>query len=254
MKEQLYTIPLMDAFKADDECPFCFIERNLEQYAINFALGSGASYMEDDIRSQTDKLGFCRTHYKKLYDYGNRLGCGLILSTHIKQKNKELEEMLQSYKPTKISMLNRFKKTSGTTHNPISLWIKEQSNTCYICEHSKDTYHRYLDTFFDLYKREPAFKGLLKECKGFCFIHFGDLMEKADQKLSEKDRSEFYQIVFPLMLEHLQRVQQDMEWFCDKFDYRNKNADWKNSKDAIQRTMQKMAGGYPADPPFVQDK
>ena len=42
MKEKIYTIPLMDAFKADDECPFCFIERNLEQHAIDFVLGSGA--------------------------------------------------------------------------------------------------------------------------------------------------------------------------------------------------------------------
>ena len=25
MKEKLYTIPLMDAFKAEDECPFCFV-------------------------------------------------------------------------------------------------------------------------------------------------------------------------------------------------------------------------------------
>ena len=29
MKEKLYTIPLMDAFKAEDECPFCFVERQL---------------------------------------------------------------------------------------------------------------------------------------------------------------------------------------------------------------------------------
>ena len=29
MKEQLYTIPLNDAFAADDECPFSFIEQKL---------------------------------------------------------------------------------------------------------------------------------------------------------------------------------------------------------------------------------
>ena len=60
MKEQLYTIPLMDAFREKDECPFCFIHRSLEQHAIDFTLGSGASYMEDDIRFQTDKAGFCK--------------------------------------------------------------------------------------------------------------------------------------------------------------------------------------------------
>ena len=82
----------MDAFRADDECPFCFIERNLEQHAIDFVLGSGASYMEDDIRAETDKMGFCRNHYKKMFDYGNRLGTGLILTTHFKKKNEELKQ------------------------------------------------------------------------------------------------------------------------------------------------------------------
>ena len=31
MKEQLYTIHLNDAVAADDECPFCFIERKVTQ-------------------------------------------------------------------------------------------------------------------------------------------------------------------------------------------------------------------------------
>ena len=35
MKEQLYTIPLTDAFQAGDECPFCFVQRSLEQLAEN---------------------------------------------------------------------------------------------------------------------------------------------------------------------------------------------------------------------------
>ena len=94
MKEKLYTIPLMDAFKAEDECPFCFVERQLEQHAMDFVLGAGASYMEDDVRAETDKMGFCRTHYKKMYDYGNRLGAGLILKTHFQYKTKELHEQI----------------------------------------------------------------------------------------------------------------------------------------------------------------
>ncbi len=88
MKEKLYTIPLMDAFKAEDECPFCFVERQLEQHAMDFVLGAGASYMEDDVRAETDKMGFCRTHYKKMYDYGNRLGTGLILKPIFSTKQK----------------------------------------------------------------------------------------------------------------------------------------------------------------------
>ena len=47
----------------------CYLEREAEQHAISFALGSGASYMEDDVRAETDAMGFCRHHYKMMYDY-----------------------------------------------------------------------------------------------------------------------------------------------------------------------------------------
>ena len=56
MKEQLYTIPLNDAVNAQDECPFCFIHRSIEQDLLDFVLGSGSSYMEADIREQTDNI------------------------------------------------------------------------------------------------------------------------------------------------------------------------------------------------------
>ena len=74
MKEQLYTIPLNDAVNAQDECPFCFIHRSIEQDLLDFVLGSGSSYMEADIREQTDKAGFCRYHFQKMFDYGNAAG------------------------------------------------------------------------------------------------------------------------------------------------------------------------------------
>ena len=57
MKEKLYTIEVMDALKAADECPCCYLERKMEQDTIAFVLG--ASYMEDDIRAETDR-DFCR--------------------------------------------------------------------------------------------------------------------------------------------------------------------------------------------------
>ena len=44
MRENIATIPLIDAFKADGECPFCHLEREAEQHAISFILGS--AYME----------------------------------------------------------------------------------------------------------------------------------------------------------------------------------------------------------------
>ena len=79
---------------AEDECPFCFIERNVEQDIMDYVLGSCASYMESDTREATDKAGFCRMHNKKMFDYGNTLGNGWILKTHYK---KLIAEMTVSY-------------------------------------------------------------------------------------------------------------------------------------------------------------
>ena len=96
MKEKLYTIPLNDAVNANDECPFCFIERKLEQDLMDFVLGSGSSYMESDIRSETDKAGFCRPHFKKMFDYGNTLGNAWILKTHYQETLKEMKKHFQN--------------------------------------------------------------------------------------------------------------------------------------------------------------
>ena len=92
MKEKLYTIPINDAVNAKDECPFCFIERKIEQDMMDFVLGSGSSYMESDVREQTDKAGFCRMHFKKMYDYGNTLGNAWIMKTHMRQTIYESHE------------------------------------------------------------------------------------------------------------------------------------------------------------------
>ena len=52
--------------------------------------------------------------------------------------------------------------------------------------------------------------------------------------------------------ENIARVLDELDWFQKKFDYRYHNEDWKTSRDALQRTMQKIASGYPAEPPFRQ--
>ena len=54
------------------------------------------------------------------------------------------------------------------------------------------------------------------------------------------------------MIQNLERITGDVEWFQKKFDYQFKDADWKDAKDAVQRAMQKAGSGYPADPPFYR--
>lgn len=252
MKEQLYTIPLNDAVNAGDECPFCYIERNIEQDLLDFVLGSGSSYMEADIREMTDKAGFCRAHFQKMFDYGNTLGNAWILKTHYMQMIGEMQKTFEGFKPGKIRLKKKLREEKANG-NPIGMWVQKKEESCYICNQYEKTYARYLDTFFYMFKQDQAFRDKIKNSKGFCLPHFGDLCA-SDMVLSEKDRDAFYACVIPLMEENMKRVAEDVAWMVEKFDYRNKDADWKNSKDAIQRGMQKLKGGYPADPAYKMNK
>lgn len=252
MKEQLYTIPLNDAVNADDECPFCFIERNVEQDLLDYVLGSGSSYMEADMRAITDSEGFCRDHFKKMFTYGNTLGNGWILKTHYMNIRREMDKEFKSFRPGKVTLMDKLKK--ATSSNSLVNWARETEKSCYICGQFEKTYQRYLDTFFYLWNNDPEFVEKVSRSKGFCIPHFGDLCEKADETLSDSKKDEFYSMMKRLMTENFDRLQEDVSWLVEKFDYQNQDADWKNSKDAVQRGMQKLKGGYPADAPYRANK
>ena len=239
MKEVLYTIPLNDAVNAGGECPFCNIEKNVEQDLLDFVLGSGSSYMEADVRAKTDEEGFCAPHLRKMFDYGNTLGNGWILKTHYMKINAEMHKAFEKFSPSSSKGFFGSSKDS----NSVVKWIRDRENSCYICKRYADTYERYLATFIHMYRNDAEFRQKIFDGKGFCLSHFADLLEYADKTLGSKEREEFYPRMFELMDKNMKRLSEDIAWLVEKFDYRNKDADWKDSKDAIQRGMQKLKGG-----------
>ena len=239
MKEVLYTIPLNDAVNAGGECPFCNIEKDVEQDLLDFVLGSGSSYMEADVRAMTDAEGFCRNHFKKMFDYGNTLGNGWILKTHYMRINKEMKEAFDSFRPSKGKSIFG----SPQKENNVVKWIRSKEDSCYICKRYEQTYERYLATFIHMYRNDDEFRQKIFSGNGFCLSHFADILEYADKNLNEKEKAVFYPEMFNLMSGNMDRLKEDVSWLVEKFDYRNKDADWKNSKDAIQRGMQKLKGG-----------
>ena len=135
MREQIDTIPVNEAFASSDECPFCYLDRQAEQRSIRYTVGPGASYMEPDVRGTTDRLGFCPTHLKKLYDYGNALGNALILQTYYVGMLKELDGQLDSFEiPGKKPLFSLKKKEASGAVNTLLQWAKRKTATCYLCD------------------------------------------------------------------------------------------------------------------------
>lgn len=244
MKEYIETIPVNDAFSAEDECPFCHLERMSEQRTIRYVLGPGASYMEPEVRAATDKEGFCADHYQKLYDFGNPLGNALMLQSRYVGILRELEKAKEEFCLPEKRSLFKGKQTGETS---LESWAKRDS--CYICRKNKENMERYYATFFVLIK-EPEFRQKVENSKGFCMRHFGELLESAKTHLPNNQREWFYDTAIRLVEENLQRVKGDIDHFVSMFDYRSAGKDWGNARDAVSRGMQKMQGRYPADPPY----
>lgn len=249
MREQIDTIPVNEAFEAGDECPFCYLQRQAEQKAIRYTIGPGASYMEPDVREVTDRKGFCAAHMKKLYDYGNALGNALIMQTYYVGMIKELDRQIEEFSMPEKKPL--FGKKKPKEENSLLQWAKSKESTCFLCEKIEYNMQRYYATFFHLAKDEE-FRRKVEGSKGFCMHHFAELLEAAKEKLPNAQREWFYKTLLPLMRDNLARVQADLDWFVEKFDYRNASADWKNSKDAVPRAMQKLRGFYPSDPVYKE--
>ena len=180
MKEKLYTIPVNDAVNANDECPICNAEQSLENDAIEYAIGPGASYMESDIREMTDKAGFCRRHFNMMYKYGNSLGNALILTSHVHKVSEDIKKEMKNYRGAKGGLFSK-----GGTSN-VEEYINSLTGKCFVCDYYRDTYKRYIATFFHLYENDTEFREKIKNGKGFCLPHMGELLHEAPGYLKGK--------------------------------------------------------------------
>ncbi|MBQ6814449.1 MAG: hypothetical protein IJP13_02810 [Lachnospiraceae bacterium] len=229
MAEKLYTIPVNEAFDKDCECPVCEMFRKLESEALDFTLGP--SYMEEDVRAMTDKVGFCKDHAAKMYARGNRLGMALMYQTH----TYGVIEAMQKMKPEGKGGL--FKKADNSK---LTGYIKEMSKSCFICDKINDVFDRYIVTIMHLIKTDDDFRAKYKKSKGFCMEHYGLLIEAASRELSGRDQEEFLSYTSNIFIENMKRVKEDLDWFINKFDYRYKDEPWKNGKDALPRMVSKL--------------
>ena len=230
MKEQLYTIPVNDAFATQGECPICAMYQELQKNAVEFAMGP--SYMEDDIREVTDKIGFCTEHMRQILGMENKLGAALVLHSHMQKTNKDIKELAAS--ATGKSGLFKKKDIS-----PLTNYLQTLNHSCFVCNRVEDTFKRYIRTIHYLWEKDDAFKQKYGSSKGFCTVHYQALIEEAGKNLSGQNLDNYVEETNRIYLENMERVTDELEWFIDKFDYRHKDEPWGNSKDALPRAVVK---------------
>ena len=251
MKYHLDTIPVWDAWHEDSECPFCILEHKSEKSYVDSFLGG--SVMEPDIRIEVNKRGFCSHHNQLLYQAQNRLGLALMTHTHIletieklKKKTKDLEKSAQrpnrglglfTKAPDREPSLKQSMQNYGH-------WLKDHKNQCIICDRIDNSLNQFAYTMIHLWENDKEFRKTFVTSKGFCFSHLPLVLDMAAERLSNTKQGDFLQELLPMQTKHMDRLEKELHWFTLKFDYRNQDKPWENSKDALPRTLQKLTGKY----------
>lgn len=222
MAEHLYTIAINEHFSKKHGCPVCSLRNMIEKNEIDAI--TGAAMMEPSVRIQTNRQGFCFDHFSMMLKNGKRLPVALILQSHL----EEIESTLDGAKPEKAEK-----------------YLHTMIGDCYVCAKRDEKMARILSNIIYLWHTDEKFRLLFSQQPGFCLPHYRDLLAVSDE-LSKKERSAFCDALAGLERTCLLTLSDDVDWFCKKFDYRFAKEDWKNSKDAIERTVMTLTSRDPS--------
>lgn len=224
MSENIYTIPINEAFGRHEGCPLCRLESDLETNTLEYVMG--AAMMEPDIRIETNRLGFCNRHFDKMLGMKNRLGLALILESHVDTLAGHFTKS-----PEKKSL---FGKKSGSPPDN----IVEASETCYVCKRVDDFMDKYYSNILHLWKTDAAFREKFKNQPFFCLTHCGGLLSHASSELGEKSRTELYETVMKIQRRRLETLSEQLGAFTKSFDHRNNGKEPGEERFAVEKTIE----------------
>jgi hypothetical protein len=229
--EQIYTIPVGEAFdlvgeKPECGCPFCVLYKKLQNDEIDIILG--ASMMEPDIRIKTNEQGFCLSHYNIMLRRKRMLGMGLMMESHLAELRKNaFTKGLLGPKPTgSIAALS------------------ELEASCYVCGRINKNLSAMIATAVYLFESDVDFPKRFAGAPYFCLPHYRMMLDYASKKMNKKKFRDLYDVAYGINEKYLKSLEGDVSWFCKKFDYRYGEEPWYNSKDSVKRAVRFLGGCF----------
>lgn len=245
MKYELETIPVWDAFKSECECPICKLNDKAEETYLKFFLGN--SVMNPEMRVKVNKTGYCPTHFQKLLQKRSPHYLGLMTHTHFKEYREELTKKFKALDKVAETASRKMKtplkdKKLNEAIESINNLIATKENECMICDKIEYTMKRYTFTIIYLWKKNPEFREYFVKSKGFCLPHQTLVSTMATEILSGVEAGDFIKELIEVQKKNLQRLEDEILYFTQKFSQENENKPWNGTKDAHYRLIQKITG------------
>ena len=229
--EQIYTIPVNEAFDDSRDhpecgCPLCTLYRKLEEDELSLILG--ASMMEPDIRIRTNREGFCPKHFTAMLTRKNRLGMALMLESHLNELSPELF-------PHGLAALTG--KGSGAIPR-----LSELEGSCYVCSRIEFNLSRMAETVVLLWSQDGLFREKFKQQPHFCLPHYRRLLTVGRDRLGRREKGEFFREIGEIEERWFASLSSDVSAFCRSFDYRAEEPLTDEQKTAVERAVKGLSG------------
>lgn len=220
MRESLLTIPINEILEPKCGCPLCRMRDMLEQRTVEYIMG--AAMMEPDVRIETNKQGFCKTHFEQMRNCKNRLSLALMLQSHLQAIQKNI-----------FNRNSVFDKKTAKQKK-----VSEINNDCFVCNKIEWGMSRLMVTFYEMFEKSSDFRDLFSQQEMLCLPHY-DMLVSHCGDMDKKYQKRFIDSCNDLVKKYLDSLEADVSHYCSMYDYRNtgKDADWGNSKDSIERAI-----------------
>ena len=243
MKQHIDTAPIWESYRQDCECPLCLLQAKVEAANVDYFLGE--SVMEPSQRIEVNQKGFCAAHFKRMYDAGNRLGLALMTQTYMRETAKILRKNAEKARDAAAEeagkpLIRRIGGKKGEALSEVSAELDAMRTRCVFCEHVSESMERYVYTVIYMYKHEAEFPQLFSQSKGMCLKHYAQALEMAPKQLSGEKLKAFVDALTDIEMHNFDRLEEEIDWFTRKFDYRNQDKRWGNSRDAVKRSVNKL--------------
>ncbi len=189
-----------------------------------------------NVRVQTNRTGFCRGHYQKLYDGENKLGLGLVVHTHLQHILPRVGAALDAM--ARAANGRKARELLPAAAAPLAAL----RDSCFICELLSADMQRYAFTVLYLWSRDAGFSDVFRASRGFCIPHFLVILDEASKSLKADGMAGWLAETTPLMKASLDRLEKELHAFTQLHQAGNSNPGTDAEKTALRRTLQKLTG------------
>ena len=206
MKEKIYTIPINEAFAEKCGCPLCRLYGISRDKALDYI--TGAAMMEPDVRTESNKLGFCREHLSYMLTSKKVLPVALMLESHMDEAAKKV------YRESKGVLTRAFDPEK------LAERAEKLASSCFVCTRADREMEHYVRNTVYLWETELDFRTVYAAQEYFCLPHMAALLKFAKKDLSKRELGEFTKVTAEISANYHDKLREELAKFTRSFDYR----------------------------------